>query len=112
VQKFWTAVRDNHEEEYMSLTDNSNGDLKLAILDQLHYINRNYKKISKKIDEQGIQIKNTNELGSSQKAVEYISDKPGTDIRPLSVKLFFFEPVGYQTIFKVRILGDLPIWEK
>lgn len=112
VQKFWEAVRDNNEKEYLSLIDNSDGDLKLAMLDQLHYLNRNYKKISKKIIEQGIHIKDTNELGSSQKAVEYIFDKPGTDIRPLSVKLFFFEPVGYQTIFNVRVLGNYPEWEK
>ncbi|UZU00038.1 hypothetical protein ODZ84_10920 [Chryseobacterium fluminis] len=110
VQKFWSAVRDDNEEKYLSLIDNSEGDLKLAMLDQLHFLHRNYNKINKEIEKQGIQIKNTNELGP-QKAVEYTFNKPATDVIPLSVQLFFFKPQGYQTIFNVRILGNLPAWE-
>ena len=112
VQKFWTAVQNNDEEGYLSLIENSGGEYRLAMLDQLHYLNRNYSKINQKIKAQGIQIKDTNELGPSQKAVEYLFDKPGTTVEPLTVKLFFFQEQGYQTIFNIRILGNLPEWEK
>lgn len=111
VQKFWTAVQNNDEEGYLALISNS-GEYRLSMLDQLHFLNRNYSKIEKSIKEQGIQIKDSNELGPSQKAVEYTFTKSGTTVEPLTVKLFFFQPQGYQTIFTIRMLGNLPEWEK
>lgn len=111
VHKFWTAVQNNDEEGYLALIDNSK-EYRLSMLDQLHYLNRNYHKIEKEIQAQGVQIKDTNELGPSQKAVEYLFTKPHTAVEPLTVKLFFYQPIGYHTVLNIRILGNMPEWEK
>jgi len=111
VQKFWTAVQNNDEASYLSLVDGSD-EYRLAMLNQLHYLNRNYNDINKAIHSKDIQIKDTNELGSSQKCIEYLFIKPNSTVEPLSVKLFFYKSIGYNKIFNLQVLGNLPEWEK
>ena len=111
VQKFWIIIQNNDEENYLKLIEDSE-DYRLAMLNQLHYLNRNYSKIKKVVESEKVQIKDTNELGGSQKCIEYLFIKPDSQTEPLSVKLFFFKPVGYNKIFNVQILGNMPEWEK
>lgn len=111
VQKFWTAVQNNDEASYLSLVDGSD-EYRLAMLNQLHYLNRNYNDINKTIHSKDIQIKDTNELGSSQKCIEYLFIKPNSTVEPLSVKLYFYKSIGYNKIFNLQMLGNLPAWEK
>ncbi|ROI11146.1 hypothetical protein [Epilithonimonas hominis] len=111
VQKFWTAVQNNDEARFLSLVDGGE-EYRLAMLNQLHYLNRNYSDINKTIHSKDIQIKDTNELGSSQKCVEYLFVKPNSTVEPLSVKLFFYKSIGYNKIFNLQMLGNLPEWEK
>jgi hypothetical protein len=84
----------------------------LALLNQLHYLNRNYSKIDDIIHSKEIQIIETKELGETQKYVEYLFVKPNSLVEPLNIKLFFYKQIGYNKIFNVRILGNLPQWEK
>lgn len=111
VQKFWTIVQNNDEESYLKLIDNSE-EYRVAMLYQLHYLNRNYNKIKGSTESKEIQIKDTNELGGSQKCIEYLFVKPNSTTEPLNMKLFFFKPVGYDKIFNVQIIGNMPKWEK
>lgn len=111
VQNFWITVQNNDEASYLKLVDGSE-EYRFAMLNQLHYLNRNYSKIKRTIESKGVQIKDTNELGESQKCVEYLFIKPNSTVEPLSVKLFFFKPAGYNKIFNVQILGNMPEWEK
>jgi len=111
VQKFWTAVQNNNEENYLSLIEDSN-EYKLAMLNQLRYLNRNFNKINSTIHSKEMQIKDTNELGGSKKCIQYLFIKPNSVIEPLSVKLFFDKSIGYNKIFNLQILGNLPEWEK
>jgi hypothetical protein len=111
VQNFWITVQNNDEENYLKLVDGSE-EYRFAMLNQLHYLNRNYSKIKNTIESKEIQIKDTNELGEPQKCVEYLFIKPNSTVEPLSVKLFFFKPAGYNKIFNVQTLGNMPEWEK
>ncbi|CAM3049528.1 hypothetical protein DRF59_16320 [Chryseobacterium flavum] len=111
IQNFWKSVQNNDEANYLKLVDGSE-EYQFAMLNQLHYLNRNYSKIRNVVESKEMQIKDTNELGESQKCVEYLFVKPNSTVEPLSVKLFFFRPVGYNKIFNVQILGNMPEWEK
>ncbi|WP_263602426.1 hypothetical protein [Chryseobacterium sp. PET-29] len=111
IQNFWKSVQNNDEANYLKLVDGSE-EYQFAMLNQLHYLNRNYSKIKNIVESKEMQIKDTNELGESQKCVEYLFVKPNSTVEPLSVKLFFFRPVGYNKIFNVQILGNMPEWEK
>lgn len=111
IQNFWKSVQNNDEESYLKLVDGSE-EYRFAMLNQLHYLNRNYGKIKNIVESKEIQIKDTNELGESQKCIEYLFVKPNSTVEPLSLKLFFFRPIGYNKIFNVQILGNMPEWEK
>ncbi len=111
VSKFWMSVQSNDEKNYLALIE-YNEDYKLAILNQLHFLNRNYNSMYKELQSKKIQIKDTNEFGESQKCVEYLFVKPNSIVEPLSVKLFFYKPTGYNKIFNLQIIGNLPKWEK
>ncbi|QPQ51287.1 hypothetical protein H3Z85_18545 [Chryseobacterium indologenes] len=71
VQNFWITVQNNDETNYLKLVDGSE-EYRFAMLNRLHYLNRNYSKIKRTIESKGVQIKDTNELGESQKCVEYL----------------------------------------
>ncbi|RRQ45504.1 hypothetical protein [Chryseobacterium sp. SC28] len=111
VQKFWITVQNNDEENYLKLIEGSE-EYRFAMLYQLHYLNRNYSKIKAITESKEIQIKDTNELGGSQKCVEYLFVKPNSTTEPLSVRLFFLKSLGYNKIFNVQIIGNMPKWEK
>ncbi|MCU7615498.1 hypothetical protein N0B16_13755 [Chryseobacterium sp. GMJ5] len=102
VQNFWITVQNDDEENYLKLVDGSE-EYRLAMLNQLHYLNRNYNKIKSNIESKETKIVNTNELGESKKCVEYLFIKSNSTVEPLSVKLFFYKPVGYNRIFNVQI---------
>ncbi|MEI3791440.1 MULTISPECIES: hypothetical protein [unclassified Chryseobacterium] len=113
VSNFWQAVKQNDEKVYLGLIEDSESEYKLAMLNQLHYLNRNYNKLNNQnFLLNKVQIKDTNESGTPQKVVEYEFIKANSTVEPLSVKLFFYKSVGYNKIFNVQILGNLPEWEK
>jgi hypothetical protein len=113
VSNFWKAVKENDEKVYLSLIEDSESEYRLALLNHLHYLNRNYSKLNyQNALLNKIEIKETNESGTAQKVVKYEFIKQNSTTEPLSVKLFFYKPIGYNKIFNVQILGNLPEWEK
>ncbi|WP_426480692.1 hypothetical protein [Chryseobacterium sp. R2ACT005] len=113
ISNFWKAVKENDEKVYLSLIEDSESEYRLAMLNQLHYLNRNYNKLNyQNALLNKIEIKETNESGTLQKVVKYEFIKQNSTVEPLSVKLFFYKPIGYKKIFNVQILGNLPEWEK
>ncbi|ALR29410.1 MULTISPECIES: hypothetical protein [Chryseobacterium] len=113
VSNFWKAVKENDETAYLSLIEDSESEYKLAMLNQLHYLNRNYNKLNHQNSLLNkVEIKETNESGTPQKVVGYEFIKQNSTVEPLSVRLFFYKSVGYNKIFNVQILGNLPEWEK
>jgi hypothetical protein len=113
VSNFWKAVKENDEKAYLGLIEDSESEYRLAMLNQLHYLNRNYNKLNyQNTLSNNIEIKETNESGTSQKFVEYQFIKHNSTVEPLSVKLFFYKAVSYNKIYNVQILGNLPEWEK
>lgn len=111
VKEYWKAVKNNDEENYLKLVDGGE-EYRFAMLNQLHYLNRNYNEIKNTVESKEVKIRDTNELGESQKCVEYLFVKSNSTVEPLSIKLFFFRPISYNKIFNVQILGNMPEWEK
>ncbi|KFE98316.1 hypothetical protein IX39_12780 [Chryseobacterium formosense] len=112
VVKYWKFVKEKDFESYLKLMgDFDNAGFDAVYSYDLAFLNRNYRKLETNQTLSKITVKDTVVMGSNQKYVKYIvynhSSKP-----PLEITLFFYKQAGYDKIFNVQILGNMPEWEK
>lgn len=81
---------------------------------QVHFLNKNYKKINSYIDlKKNINIKDTVYSGAKMKYVQYDikNDDPKKDRKPLIITFIFYNEVGYDKIFNSFFVENILEWQ-
>ena len=111
VKNYWKAVKNNEAQDYLNLIEN-NDEYNIAFTHDLYYLHKNYRKLdANKFLSREVKIQNTRNFGGNHKYVEYIFIKPNSIVEPLTVTLYFDKKIGYNKIYSVEILGNMPEWE-
>ncbi|MFC0346036.1 hypothetical protein [Epilithonimonas hispanica] len=113
VENILNAIEKNSTNQCMDLIKDSKGSYG-SINMQVHFLNRNYKKINSQIDlRENIKVKDTIYVGAKMQYVQYkvVNNNANYVEKPLLITFIFYDQEGYDKIFNSSFVENFLDWE-
>ncbi|WP_299182880.1 hypothetical protein [uncultured Chryseobacterium sp.] len=113
VTTFFSAVEKNSTNQCRDLIKDGH-DAYGSIHMQVHFLNKNYKKINSYVNlKENIKVKDTIYVGSKMKYVQYRikNNNPKYLEKPLTITFIFYDQTGYDKIFNSSVVENFLDWE-